>query len=91
MPSDHARVELHQIRVPHSAILGPEGEGVRYSVLTVSETELTGPPALLQLKTASIFLNENRIRQAAASLGAACYCIKETVEYTKSRVLCAAP
>lgn len=31
------------------------------------------------------FFNENRIRQAASSLGAAQYCIRESVEYAKSR------
>ena len=31
------------------------------------------------------FFNENRIRQAAASLGAAQYCIQESVEYAKHR------
>ncbi len=31
------------------------------------------------------FFNENRIRQAASSLGAAQYCINESVEYAKAR------
>ena len=54
MPSDHAEVELKNVRVPDSAILFKEGEG---------------------LVLAQRFIHENRIRQAAASAGAARYCI----------------
>ncbi|KAL8278289.1 hypothetical protein RQP46_009321 [Phenoliferia psychrophenolica] len=43
------------------------------------------------LKTASIFLTENRLRQAASSLGAACYCINESVAYANSRKLFGKP
>jgi alkylation response protein AidB-like acyl-CoA dehydrogenase len=38
------------------------------------------------LKTALFFLHENRIRQAAASVGAADYCVRESVEYAKQRI-----
>jgi len=64
MPTDHARVSLKNVRVPHSSIVGKEGEG---------------------LQIAMRFFNENRIRQAAASLGAAQYCINESVKYAKQR------
>ena len=37
------------------------------------------------LQIAQHFFNENRIRQAASSLGAAQYCINESVEYAKQR------
>jgi alkylation response protein AidB-like acyl-CoA dehydrogenase len=37
------------------------------------------------LHVAQFFVHENRIRQAAASLGAAQYCIDEAVEYAKER------
>lgn len=37
------------------------------------------------LAIAQHFFNENRIRQAAASLGAAQYCINQSVEYAKAR------
>jgi len=37
------------------------------------------------LRLAQHFLHENRIRQAAASVGAAQYCIDEAVEYAKER------
>ncbi|NYJ08718.1 acyl-CoA dehydrogenase family protein [Petropleomorpha daqingensis] len=65
MPSDHGEVTLTDVRVPHSAILGAEGEG-----LAVAQT----------------FLHENRIRQAASGVGAAQYCIDESVAYAKRRV-----
>ncbi len=37
------------------------------------------------LKIAQRFFHENRIRQAAASLGAAQYCVNESIEYAKRR------
>jgi acyl-CoA dehydrogenase len=64
MPSDHAEVGLTDVRVPDSAILGREGEG---------------------LMMAQSFIQQNRIRQAAASVGAARYCIAETVAYANAR------
>lgn len=66
MPTDHAEVELHDVRVPASAILGAEGEG---------------------LMVAQTFVHENRIRQAASGVGAAQYCIDESVAYAKERVV----
>jgi acyl-CoA dehydrogenase len=65
MPTDHAELELHDVRVPADAILGEEGDG---------------------LATALFFVHENRIRQAASGVGAADYCIRESVEYAKQRV-----
>jgi alkylation response protein AidB-like acyl-CoA dehydrogenase len=64
MPTDHAELELTDVRVPASTILGEEGRG---------------------LDTALFFLHENRIRQAASSLGAADYCVKQSVEYARER------
>ncbi len=64
MPTDHARISLHDVRVPASAIFGAEGRG---------------------LAVVQHFFNENRIRQAASSLGAAQYCINESVAYAKER------
>ena len=64
MPTDHGRVSLKDVHVPHSAIFGEVGKG---------------------LGVVQHFFNENRIRQAASSLGAAQYCIDESVEYAKSR------
>ena len=70
MPSDHAEVRLDGVRVPHSAILGAEGEG---------------------LALANTFTHENRIRQAASSLGAAQYCVAESVAYARERVVFGKP
>ncbi len=64
MPTDHGRVSLRDVRVPHTAIFGGEGRG---------------------LAVVQHFFNENRIRQAASSLGAAQFCIDESVEYAKQR------
>jgi acyl-CoA dehydrogenase len=64
MPSDHAEVELKDVRVPDSAILHKEGEG---------------------LMVALRFVHENRIRQAAASAGAARYCITMAAKYARER------
>src|SRR3954447_14392356 len=64
-PTDHAEVELTDVRVPDSAILGEEGRG---------------------LATALFFVHENRIRQAASGVGAAGYCVTESVRYAKERI-----
>ena len=65
MPSDHAETELKDVRVPDSAILHKEGEG---------------------LMVAQRFVHENRIRQAAASAGAARYCIALAAKYARERI-----
>ena len=64
MPTDHAHISLHDVRLPASAVFGGEGRG---------------------LQVVQHFFNENRIRQAASSLGAAQYCISESVAYAKER------
>jgi acyl-CoA dehydrogenase len=64
MPTDHAHVSFHDLRVPDSAVFGGEGRG---------------------LQVVQHFFNENRIRQAASSLGAAQYCIDESVAYARER------
>ncbi|QLL08692.1 acyl-CoA dehydrogenase family protein [Mycobacterium vicinigordonae] len=64
MPTDHAEVELKDVRVPDGAVLGEVDRG-----LEVGQT----------------FLHENRIRQAASSLGAAQYCIDRAVSYAGER------
>ena len=65
MPTDHAEVELHNVRIPKDAVLGEVNEG---------------------LALAQHFVHENRIRQAASGVGAAQYCINESVAYAKERV-----
>lgn len=64
MPTDHPRISLTDVWVPHSAILGEPENG---------------------LAIAQHFVHENRIRQAASSLGTARYCITESVNYLKQR------
>jgi acyl-CoA dehydrogenase len=64
MPTDHAEVELTDVRVPADAVLGEEGRG---------------------LETALFFVHENRIRQAASGVGAADYCVRESVAYARRR------
>jgi len=64
MPTDHAHISLHDVRVPDTAIFGGEGHG---------------------LQVVLHFFNENRIRQAASSLGAAQFCVDRAVEYAQSR------
>jgi acyl-CoA dehydrogenase len=70
MPSDHAEVAIRDVRVPDSAIVGNEGEGLAIALL---------------------FVHENRIRQAASGVGAAQFCVDESVEYAKQRVVFGKP
>lgn len=65
MPTDHAEVTLRDVRVPATAMLGREGDG---------------------LALANTFTHENRIRQAASGVGAAQYCIDQSIAYAKERV-----
>jgi alkylation response protein AidB-like acyl-CoA dehydrogenase len=64
MPTDHAEVTLSDVRVPPTAMLGREGDG---------------------LALANTFTHENRIRQAASGVGAAQYCIDQSVAYARTR------
>jgi len=64
MPTDHAEVTLHDVRVPASAVFGRVDHG---------------------LGLAQHFVQENRIRQAASSLGAGQFCISEAVAYAEQR------
>ena len=66
MPTDHAEVRLRDVRVPATAILGEEGDG---------------------LSVAQHFVHENRIRQAASGVGAAQFCIDQSVSYAKERTV----
>lgn len=50
----------------------------------VPATCVFGPPTN-GLSVAQAFLHENRIRQAASSLGAATFCIRESIKYAKER------
>ena len=70
MPTDHAQVKLENVRVPHSAILGEEGQG---------------------LAVAQLFVHENRVRQAASSLGAAQFCVDRSVRHAEERIMFGKP
>jgi alkylation response protein AidB-like acyl-CoA dehydrogenase len=43
------------------------------------------------LRLANTFTHENRIRQAASGVGAAQYCINQSVEYAKTRIVFGKP
>lgn len=51
----------------------------------VGSEALFGPPEM-GLELAQHFVHENRIRQAASSLGAAQFCINEAVRYSNERI-----
>ncbi len=57
---------------------------VSFTDVWVPESAIFGPPEL-GLVLAQHFVHENRIRQAASSLGAAVYCIEESVRYARVR------
>jgi len=57
---------------------------VSFSGVWVSEDALLGPLGG-GLAVAQHFVHENRIRQAASSLGAADYCVRESVNYARQR------
>ena len=57
---------------------------VRLTDVRVPETAIFGGEGR-GLQVVQHFFNENRIRQAASSLGAAQYCIDESVKYAKER------
>jgi acyl-CoA dehydrogenase len=52
----------------------------------VKDADMLGPEGQ-GLATAQLFVHENRIRQAASSLGAAQYCINEAVKYSRERII----
>jgi acyl-CoA dehydrogenase len=56
----------------------------RLSNVWVPETAMLGQEGG-GLSLAQSFVHENRIRQAASSLGAAVYCIRESVKYARAR------
>jgi alkylation response protein AidB-like acyl-CoA dehydrogenase len=57
---------------------------VSFTDVWVPESAILGPPEG-GLALAQSFVHENRIRQAAGSLGAAVYCIEESVKYARAR------
>jgi alkylation response protein AidB-like acyl-CoA dehydrogenase len=57
---------------------------VSFTDVWVPESAMFGPPEG-GLALAQSFVHENRIRQAAGSLGSAVYCIEESVKYARAR------
>jgi acyl-CoA dehydrogenase len=57
---------------------------VSFTDVWVPDSAILGPPEG-GLALAQSFVHENRIRQAAGSLGAAVYCIEESVKYARAR------
>lgn len=57
---------------------------VSFTDVWVPDGAIFGPPEG-GLALAQSFVHENRIRQAAGSLGAALYCIEESVKYARAR------
>ncbi|TDP43553.1 acyl-CoA dehydrogenase family protein [Zavarzinia compransoris] len=57
---------------------------VSFTDVFVPEAAVLGQPGL-GLALAQHFVHENRIRQAASSLGAATYCIEQAVRYARAR------
>jgi len=57
---------------------------VSFTNVWVPDSALLGPPEG-GLALAQSFVHQNRIRQAASSLGAASYCVEESVRYARQR------
>ncbi len=57
---------------------------ISFTNVRVADTEIFGGEGR-GLQIVQHFFNENRIRQAASSLGAAQYCVNEAVQYAKAR------
>jgi acyl-CoA dehydrogenase len=57
---------------------------VSFTDVWVPEAAMFGPPGG-GLPLAQSFVHENRIRQAAGSLGSAVYCLNESVKYARAR------
>jgi alkylation response protein AidB-like acyl-CoA dehydrogenase len=57
---------------------------VSFTDVWVPESALLGPPEG-GLALAQSFVHQNRIRQAASSLGAATFCVEESVRYARER------
>lgn len=63
---------------------------VRFDHVRVPDSAILGEEGL-GLAVAQAFVHENRLRQAASSLGAAQYCIDQSVEYARKRETFGAP
>jgi alkylation response protein AidB-like acyl-CoA dehydrogenase len=68
----------------HCALLPTDHPRVSFTDVFVPDDALFGEVGR-GLSLAQCFVHENRIRQAASSLGAAVYCINESVKYARER------
>ena len=59
---------------------------VRLTNVRVGDADILGDEGE-GLATAQLFVHENRIRQAASGVGAAQFCVNESVEWAKNRVV----
>ncbi|MDH4147267.1 MAG: acyl-CoA dehydrogenase family protein [Acidimicrobiia bacterium] len=67
-----------------------------HAELTLDNVRVSGPNCILGgegkgLEMANMFVHENRIRQAASGVGAAQYCIDESIDYAKQRTVFGRP
>jgi alkylation response protein AidB-like acyl-CoA dehydrogenase len=67
-----------------------------HAELSLDNVRISGPDCILGgegkgLEMANMFVHENRIRQAASGVGAAQFCVNESVVYAKERIVFGRP
>ena len=82
VPSDAAGVKVEEYLWTFN--MPTDHPRVSFTNVWVPDAALFGPPGG-GLALAQHFVHENRIRQAASSLGAAVFCIEESVRYARAR------
>lgn len=82
VPVDRAGVDIQEYLWTFN--MPTDHPRVRFDQVWVPDTALFGEPEN-GLPLAQSFVHENRIRQAASSLGAASYCVEESIRYARAR------
>jgi alkylation response protein AidB-like acyl-CoA dehydrogenase len=82
VPADDPGVKIEQYMWTFN--MPTDHPRVSFKDVWVPESSILGAPES-GLALAQSFVHENRIRQAAGSLGAAVYCIEESVKYARAR------
>jgi len=82
MPSDRAGIRIEEYLWTFN--MPTDHPRISLVDVWVPDDMLFGPPGE-GLKLAQSFVHQNRIRQAAGSLGAAVYCIEQSVEHARRR------
>ncbi|MBW6523848.1 acyl-CoA dehydrogenase family protein [Sphingomonas sp. RHCKR47] len=82
VPVDRAGVDIQEYLWTFN--MPTDHPRVRFDQVWVPDTTLFGEPEN-GLPLAQSFVHENRIRQAASSLGAASYCVEESIRYARAR------